>query len=250
MIISAVPGKSQIVIGSQTNSQGGPAITLSNADVVSVAPSGIIISNTDNGAVVTYTIPPAKMSVSSPQSLGVIAGKTISGVAIGSSRVIAEGYTLSIGGAAATLSGNQVLRLGANGIIVQAPGGIETTLSVPTPSPETGTHLQSSAADQLRPTGSSAVVDSSGDSAIVTNSLLSMVSGSPPIPKPSESLPVASITQTGSAVPTNSSSPPVESTGLGGVIYNTFQGEESRASYFGFLGTVLSLVISVLYALN
>lgn len=259
-MISAVPGRSEIVIGSQTITQGGSALTLADAGVISVAPSGVIVSNTENGVVISYTIPSAKTTVPSPQTLGVVAGNIISGLAIDSSQAVAAGYTLSIGGAVATLSGNQVVSLGASGIVVQAPGGIETTLSVPIPSSDKGTYSQSSVADQLRttPTSPDAAVGSSGDpqafessTIMVTASFLSKSLGSPSSPNPSsESLPASSFTQTGPALPTGSSISPVTSTGLGGVIYNTFQGNGSKASYFGFLGTMLGLVISLLYALN
>ncbi|KAF4635416.1 hypothetical protein G7Y89_g2681 [Cudoniella acicularis] len=128
-IISAAAGASSVVYGSQTASVGGPAITVSGQGVVSLSPSGLVVSNSVNGLVSTYALP----SPTFAQSIAVVGGQTISGLAIGSSVAIIAGQTVSIDGSVATISGNQVISLGPSGVVVQLPGGGVTTISVPTP---------------------------------------------------------------------------------------------------------------------
>jgi hypothetical protein len=134
-VVSADPGASTLVIGAQTLTQGSPAITISGGEVVSFAPSGVVVSNT-NGEVITHQIPaaPSAISMTAPtQVLGVVAGYTISGGAVGSTAVVLGGQTLSLGGAAVTLSGNQVATLGSSGLVIAVPGGFVTTIAISTP---------------------------------------------------------------------------------------------------------------------
>lgn len=247
-----------MVIGGQTVAQGGSAVTILGAGVVNIAPSGVVVSNPENGAVTTYALPPAPPPAPAPehQSIGVVEGQTISGIAIGPSQAVAGGYTLSIGGAVATLVGNQVASLGTDGLRVEAQGGIVTTLAVPTkilPPPV-------SDEPQASPTGANVIVIPSDAVPVSPPSgevlPAAAPSSGPPISIPTDAptlntIPESSTTEPadiGSIGPTATTT--VTSTGLGGVIYNTFQGAGSRVTHSRFFGSILSLVFSVLYALN
>jgi len=107
---------------------------ISGVEVASLGPSGVVVSNT-NGEVITHQIPaaPSVISVTTPtQVLGVVAGHTIFGSAVGSTAVALGGQTLSLGGGAVTLSGNQAATLGSSGLVTAAPGGFETTMAITT----------------------------------------------------------------------------------------------------------------------
>ncbi|RDW59122.1 hypothetical protein BP5796_12046 [Coleophoma crateriformis] len=132
-IVSAVPGASSVVIGSQTLSQGSPAITIAGGEVVSLTPSGLAVSNIDGSEAVTYPLPILSAAARPTPTLGIVAGYTISGEAVGASAAVIDGQTLTLGGAAITLSGNQVATLGSSGLMIAAPGGLVTTLAIPTP---------------------------------------------------------------------------------------------------------------------
>lgn len=137
VVISAIAGGSSAIIGSQTVFVGGPPVTISDGGVISLAPSsaGIVLSN--SGSISTIYIPSPTTPVLSPtgQTLGVIAGQTISGNFLSSSQLLIGSQTLSIGGAVKTLPGNQIASLGSSGLVIQAPSGALTTYALPTSTP-------------------------------------------------------------------------------------------------------------------
>jgi hypothetical protein len=135
VIISAAPGKSDVVVGSQTLSAGGGPITISGGGVVSIAPSGggVVISN--SGEVSTIALPSAPVNHPPVQTLGVVAGQTIAGAVVGSSQLVVGSQTLSVGGPVVTLIGNQVASLGSSGLVIQAPSGVVSTYSIQTSTP-------------------------------------------------------------------------------------------------------------------
>lgn len=116
--------------------------------MVSLAPIGIVVSNSDSGVINTIAMPAAYPT--QVINVGIVAGQTISAAAAGSSAVIVGGQKLSLGGPVVTLSGNQVASLGSSGIVIQAPSGIVTTLNVhPTPGPSTSSTGNSSSIGEI-----------------------------------------------------------------------------------------------------
>ena len=133
--ITATPGASTIVYQGQTITSGGDVVTLAGTNIVaSLGSSGLIVQSA-GGAVTTYSIP-AAVPVPTGSIIGTVAGYVIT-AAPGASSVAIGSQTLVLGGAPITLSGNQVLSLGTNGIVVQAPGGGVQTLPLPTTAPTT-----------------------------------------------------------------------------------------------------------------
>lgn len=204
-ISGAIIGSSQLAVGSQTLSIGGSAVTLAGNQVASLGSSGLVIQ-APSGVVSTFAIPTSTTAI-----IGIIAGQTVSGVAVGTSAAVVGSQTLTIGGDFATLAGNQVASLGASGVVVQAPGGVVTTIplqlssSVPislyTIAVGPGTTLSGTQLDI-----------SSGSSNSITSSSTSIISSS-------------SI----SAVSTSTS------TGLGTIILNTFEGGGGRLAVLAHL---------------
>ncbi|KAM3075651.1 hypothetical protein ACMFMG_007784 [Clarireedia jacksonii] len=133
-VISAAPGASSVVVGSQIASIGGAAVT-EGGNVVKLTPSGVEIGDTDNNAVSTYSIPaalPSPQQSSIPVNVGVVNGQSISvipGSTQQSSIAVIGDQTITLGGPAATLSGGvNVASLGSSGVIIQAPSG---TITIP-----------------------------------------------------------------------------------------------------------------------
>jgi hypothetical protein len=200
---------------------------LAGNQVASLGSSGLVIQ-APSGVITTIPVPTAEAP-----TIAVVAGQTISGIApLGSSQAVVEGQTLTIGGAVATLSGAQVVSLGSSGFVVQAPGGFVTTLSVPTPEP-------------LSTIPTAGVLATSSTTASYASTSLS-----PVVPVPAPSLSTTMPAEIGNSGPTGLTTTPVTSTGLGGIIYTTFQGDGSRTAYFGFLSSMLGLVFGILYMLN
>ena len=97
-------GNDQVVVGSQTLSVGGPAITAEGGKVVSLASGGLVVGSS--------TFPISSLPTGSPQ---VIDGVTITPLA--SDKVMVSSQTLSIGGPAITQDG-KVVSLASGGLVV------------------------------------------------------------------------------------------------------------------------------------
>lgn len=133
-VISATAGASYVVVGSQTVTLGGAAITVAGQVVQLQSSAGLVVQNSADGSFTTYAVPTAEASpVNAAKSLAIYEGQTISGVAIASSVAIVGGQTLTVAGSVVTLSGSQVASLGSSGLVVEAPGGKITTIPVPSP---------------------------------------------------------------------------------------------------------------------
>jgi hypothetical protein len=139
-VISALPGASSVVVGTQIASIGGAAVT-EGGNIVKLTPSGVEVGDTGNNAVSTYSIPAASsppQQSSTPVNVGVVNGQSIS-VAPASAQIssiaIIGDQTISLGGPAATISGGvNVASLGSSGVVIQAPSG---TITIPVPSDTT-----------------------------------------------------------------------------------------------------------------
>jgi hypothetical protein len=129
-VISALPGASTIVFEGQTLSIGGSPVTLPANIVASVGPSGLVVQY-PGGGVSSFTLPTTLPDVSG--IVGTVDGSVISAVSgAGGSKVVIGSQTLTVGGTPITLGSNDVISLGASGVVVQKPGGGITTLAVPT----------------------------------------------------------------------------------------------------------------------
>lgn len=137
--ISVVAGSSSLsipiaIVAQQTISAGGAAATLSGGQIASLGTSGVVIQ-ASGGYSTTVLVPSSTTPVNSASFVpaGVDGGQTISVEFIqGSSGAIVAGQTLSYGGPIATLSGENVVTFGVNGVVVQAPGGKVTTIPITT----------------------------------------------------------------------------------------------------------------------
>lgn len=269
VIISAVG--SQVQVGSQTIGAGSSAITISGGAVVSIEPSGkVVVSDSDSGFITTY-------SVAAGEAIPTVPAQSVTVSAIGSSAVVIGGQTVSLGGSAVTLSGAQVASLGSSGIVLQAPSGIETTLSVPSstnvavvvvPGKTTASIPESHQSLAISALGSSAVViagqtlsiagsvatlsgghvASLGSSGIVLQApsgivtTLSVPSSTDVVVVPVPAVNTLSLTSTVAASldipPTSSTSGYVAATGtgLGSIIYSTFEGAGRKSIDIGILG--------------
>ena len=129
-VISAAPGATNIVVGSQTASLGGSPITVAGS-VIQLTPSGVVVNDGSGGAS-TYTIPTV---AAAPTPIATIGGQVIS-AAPGASTILVGGQTLTAGGVPVTLSGsNNVASLGPSGLVVQYPGGSVSSFARPTAAP-------------------------------------------------------------------------------------------------------------------
>jgi hypothetical protein len=125
-IISATPGASTLIIGGQTLSISGPAATLSESNAVaSLALSGLVLEYS-GGGVSVFVLPTPSPQMSAGDTLD---GYTVSTLSGGSALVIGS-QTLSIGGPIVTVGNDEVMSLGASGIIIQEPGGKVTTFAI------------------------------------------------------------------------------------------------------------------------
>jgi hypothetical protein len=138
--ISAAPGATNIVVGSQTATLGGSAITVSGS-VIKLTPSGVVVSDgSGDGAPNTYAVPTLAGSpdVVPPTAIATIGGQVIS-AAPGDSTVVINGQAVTSGGAVVTLAGsNNVASLGPSGLIIQYPSGAVSTYTLPTAAPSVG----------------------------------------------------------------------------------------------------------------
>lgn len=109
--VTARPGSS-LVLGSSTLSIGGGAATLANGQVVSLASNGVVVDGT------TQAYSAAANAGATPTSGAVItAGSQVITAQPGSALVLGL-TTLSVGGAAATLSNGEIVSLASNGVVV------------------------------------------------------------------------------------------------------------------------------------
>ncbi|KAJ8068306.1 hypothetical protein OCU04_003869 [Sclerotinia nivalis] len=127
-VISAVPGASTIIVAGQTITSGAPATTLSGSNTtVTFGPQGLVVQASD-GLVSTYSIPAAAPApvptpaISQSAIATLVGGKLVS--------AIAGALTLIVG--SQTLSESAIATLGAAGLTVQYPGGITSTIPLPT----------------------------------------------------------------------------------------------------------------------
>jgi hypothetical protein len=167
-IISAAAGASSVVIGSQTIYANSAAITVSGQGVVSLAPSGLVVSNSINGVVSTYFLPaPITIPTAIITQIYTYAGQSISVAGVKPSEAVIGSRTLTVGGGVATLSGDQVVSLASSGsLVIQAPGGEVTTIPIQvssSPSPVGG--------EQSMTTGSLSEIDSSTSTSASTTSV-------------------------------------------------------------------------------
>jgi hypothetical protein len=111
-VISAAPGVSSVVLGSQTAYLNGPG-------VIDASSMGRLHSSVDAAPIAT------------------IGSQTISAVP-GASTLVVEGQTISLGGSAITLSdSNAVASLAPSGIVIQYSGGAVSSFALPTSLPKT-----------------------------------------------------------------------------------------------------------------
>ena len=167
-IVSAAAGASSVVIGSQTIYANSAAITVSGQGVVSLAPSGLVVSNSINGVVSTYFLPePITIPTAIITQIYTYAGQSISVAGVKPSEAVIGSQTLTIGGKIATLSGNQVVSLASGGsLVIQAPGGAVTTIPI-----QVSSSPNSVGGEQSMATGSLNVIASSTSTSASTTSV-------------------------------------------------------------------------------
>ncbi|KAK4497512.1 hypothetical protein PRZ48_011963 [Zasmidium cellare] len=136
MVIPSPTGSDHaVVLGSATIAPGDPAVTV-DGHVVSAASNGIIV---DSQMAAYSTMPTTEDDPSAPPSVAVAAvtadGHTYSFVqASGSSAVVIDGQTLSVGTSATTISGQEV-SVGTNAVAVGSQTVSFANAGVNTPSP-------------------------------------------------------------------------------------------------------------------
>jgi hypothetical protein len=139
-VISAAPGATHIVVGSQTASLGGPAITVSGS-VIQLTPSGVVVNDGSSGAPAsTFPIPTLASAhdVAAPTAIATVGGHTISAPP-GASTVVIGAQVVTAGGSPITLAGsNNVASLGPNSLVIQFPGGSVSSFALPTAAPSIG----------------------------------------------------------------------------------------------------------------
>ncbi|OQO12910.1 hypothetical protein B0A48_02374 [Cryoendolithus antarcticus] len=119
------------VIGTQTIT-AGQTYTLSNGEVISAGPSGLVLDGTS-------TLQLSSITLAASTSLVTLGGQVFSAVQTGSVEAIGS-VTLTVGGAAATVNGVEV-SLASTGLIM---GGLKTTAGTASGSPPTETGAPSS----------------------------------------------------------------------------------------------------------
>jgi hypothetical protein len=135
-VIYAAPGATAVLVGIQTLSINGPAITFSSK-AIQLTPSNIFISEMNSGSVSILELPGQFTAGVPPVTIATIGSQTIS-AAPGASTVVVQGQTLSAGGSPITLSANIVASLGISGTIIQYPGGGVSSVALPTAVPQIG----------------------------------------------------------------------------------------------------------------
>lgn len=130
-VIAAAPGASTVMIGGQVVTSGQAAVTIAGSNnVASLGAAGLVVMY-PGGAVSTFAVPPP---VPTPAPAGAAVVGTVAGIPItaspGASEIAIAGQTVSLGGSPITIDGNNIVSLGANGIIVQMPGGGVSTIAL------------------------------------------------------------------------------------------------------------------------
>jgi uncharacterized Zn-binding protein involved in type VI secretion len=133
-VIYASPGATVVLVGSQTLSINGPAVTFSSK-AIQLTPSNIFISEMNSGSASTLELPSQSTAGVPPVAIATIGSQTIS-AAPGASTVVVQGQTLSAGGPPIMPSANIVASLGISGIIIQYPGGGVSSVALPTAVPQ------------------------------------------------------------------------------------------------------------------
>lgn len=217
-------GSSQAVVEGQTLTVGGSLVTLPGSQVASLGSSGLVIE-APSGIVTTIAVP---TPVAVP----------LSGISTKGASIANES------GAAPTLVPSAV------------PAGDN---SEPNPSGASPSSILSDVPpviDIPSKTSNSETSTSSSGSESTFSSAVQVHAPSSLATTPIDSgnvEPTGSTTtsiNSGNSGPTGSTTSPVTSTGLGGIIYTTFQGDGSRTNCFGSLGSMLGLVFGVLHVLN
>jgi hypothetical protein len=169
-VVSAAPGATNVVVGSQTAYLGGGAITVSGS-LIQLTPSGVVVNGGSSGGPVnTYAIPTlaGTHEIVAPTAIATIGGQIIS-AAPGDSTVIINGQVVTAGGAPVTLAGsNNIASLGASGLVVQYPGGSVSSYALPTVAPT-----------PIATVGGQVISAAPGDSTVVINGQIITAGGAP-----------------------------------------------------------------------
>lgn len=134
-VISAIPGASNLVIGTQTLSLRGPAITVPGQGVMSLSPTGLVVLN--DGKSSTYTISTSGPNPGNPASLLTLpSGQVITAIPGASSLVIGT-QTLIVNGPPITVPGQGVMSLSPSDLVIVQnsvptinPGNSESILTL------------------------------------------------------------------------------------------------------------------------
>ncbi|PQE34121.1 ca2+modulated nonselective cation channel polycystin protein [Rutstroemia sp. NJR-2017a WRK4] len=166
-VISASAGASTLLVGSQTLTSGGPAVTLSGSkSIATFAADGLVIEGS-SGDKTTYALP---ASSAPSQPIATIGNQIIAAPSAGASSLIIGSQTLALNGPAVTLAGsNAVATLGAEGLIVAYPGGAVSTYSAAAPQAQKQTQTQSSGSSTITAV---AVAGSNGEEVVVQGKTL------------------------------------------------------------------------------
>jgi hypothetical protein len=166
-VISASAGASTLLVGSQTLTQGGPAVTLAGSNsIATFAADGLVIEGS-SGEKTTYALP---ASSAPSQPIATIGNQIIAAPSLGASSLIIGSQTLALNGPAVTLAGsNAVATLGAEGLVVAYPGGAVSTYSAAASQAQKQTQTQSAGSSMITAV---AVSGSNGEEVIVQGKTL------------------------------------------------------------------------------
>jgi hypothetical protein len=137
MHVTVHPGASTIVIGEQTITYGGPLVTLSNHDVLSLGPAGLVIQM-PSGKVSTVTVPAStsaqitsSQTASASKSIGsIIASSELSKFMYESRIVLANSSELIVGGLGNTTASAQSMT-STQSSPSQPPSTTSTSITIP-----------------------------------------------------------------------------------------------------------------------
>ncbi|ESZ97341.1 hypothetical protein SBOR_2271 [Sclerotinia borealis F-4128] len=163
---SSISGAPIATVAGQTISSGGSAATLYEGKIASLGVDGVVIQGS-GGYCTTIPIPnpTAPVTPASLIDIGILGGHTISvGDMKGNSVAIVAGQTLSYGGPIATLSGGNIVSLGVNGVVIQAPSGKATTIPIPKTASASASDKAIKTLESGAPTTSSSALDAASAS--------------------------------------------------------------------------------------
>ncbi|KAM3073701.1 hypothetical protein ACMFMF_006904 [Clarireedia jacksonii] len=143
-VVSASAGASTLLVGSQTLTFGGPAVTLAGSEsIATFAADGLVIEGS-SGEKSTYAIPSSFATAAASQPLATIGSEIIVAPSLDASALVIGSQTLALNGPALTLADSDaVATLGAEGLIVEYPGGVVSTYSAAVSQMQTQTQIQS-----------------------------------------------------------------------------------------------------------